>query len=267
MNSALQDSAWPMFVAAPALALVWARFAYCAALRRLGKRVPFDQETQDRGQSLLIGQSMRQAFVWSVAPIVNALVSARVGPNALTLVCMILSLAAGTLIACGAVTLGGVIGLCAVCFDYFDGRVARLTGRATRAGAFLDSTLDRYGEVAFLSGAAVLFRDSLWALAACLVALGAGGIVSYTRAKAEALGICLESGLMQRPERVMLFCFGASFGPALDGLVPVSLRGQSPVFAAMICVLAVLTLHNAVMRTVNGYRSLRRADTERNSGQ
>ena len=256
-----------MFLAAPALAVVWARFAYCVALRRLGKGVPFDQETLERGQSLLLGQSVRQAFVWSVAPIVRALVSARVGPNALTLVCMVLSLAAGTLIACGAVTLGGVIGLCAVSFDYFDGRVARLTDRATRAGAFLDSTLDRYGEVAFLSGAAVLFRESLWALAACLVALGAGGIVSYTRAKAEALGTTLESGLMQRPERVTLFCLAASFGTALDGLLPVLLRGQRLVFAAMLCLIALLTVHNAVMRTVNGYSRLRRAETERSSGQ
>jgi CDP-diacylglycerol---glycerol-3-phosphate 3-phosphatidyltransferase len=172
----------------------------------------------------------------------------------------VLSALAGVFIALGAVTLGGVIGLLGASLDYFDGRIARMSAQATRSGGFLDSTLDRFGEVAFLAGAGVLLRGSPWLLFACMLALGAGGIVSYTRAKAESLGIELKSGLMQRPERVVLFCFGACFGGALDGLLPPALQQRHFIFACALVVLAVLTTHTSVDRTLKGFAALRRLE-------
>jgi CDP-diacylglycerol--glycerol-3-phosphate 3-phosphatidyltransferase len=251
---------WALLAIAPFLAYFALRFAWYGALTLLGRERPFDQETKDRGTSLLLGQTVRQVYAWSIEPLVRLLTRARVRPNALTVACFLLSATAGVAIALGAVTLGGVIGFFGVSLDYFDGRIARRLGESTRAGGFLDSTLDRFGEVAFFSGAAIHFRQSPWVLAACLLLLGSGGIVSYTRAKAESLGIELQSGLMQRAERVVLFCSGASFGALCDGFLPETLRGQSLVFAGVLCLLAVLTTHTAIGRTLRAFVLLSRAE-------
>jgi CDP-diacylglycerol--glycerol-3-phosphate 3-phosphatidyltransferase len=261
----LTDRAWPLLLIAPFLLYFALRFAYYSALRALGRELPFDAEMKQRGESVLLGQSVRQVYAWSLQPFVKVMARARVRPNALTVACFALSLAAGVLIGLGAVTLGGVIGLFGVSLDYFDGRIARMSGQVTRSGGFLDSVLDRFGEVAFFAGAAVAFRGSPWVLTACLCALGSGGIVSYTRAKAESLGIELKSGLMQRPERVVLFCFGASFSHVCDGWLPLAWQGQHAIFAGALYVLGVLTTLTSWQRTLDGFAALRRSEASHNS--
>jgi len=261
----LTDRAWPLLLIAPFLLYFALRFAYYSALQLLGRELPFDLEMKQRGQSVLLGQSVRQVYAWSLQPFVKVMARARVRPNALTIACFVLSLAAGVLIALGAVTLGGVIGLFGVSLDYFDGRIARMSGQVTRSGGFLDSVLDRFGEVAFFAGAALVFRGSPWVLTACLCALGSGGIVSYTRAKAESLGIELKSGLMQRPERVVLFCFGASFSHLLDGWLPPAWQGQHAIFAGALYVLGGLTTLTSWQRTLDGFAALRRSEASHNN--
>lgn len=259
----LEDSPWPLLLFSPLLAYFAGRFVYYLGLRRVGRALPFDAELHARGESLLLGHAVRQVYAWSIEPLTALLAKARVRPNTLTVLCFVFSVAAGVAIALSAVTLGGVLGLIGSSLDYFDGRIARLSRQVTRSGGFLDSTLDRYGEVAFLAGASMLFRSSPWLLAACLLALGASGIVSYTRAKAESLGIELKSGMMQRPERVVLFCTGACFSSALDPLLPYGLQGQHFVFGCSLCVLAVLTAHTAIERTVHGFNELQRRERDR----
>jgi phosphatidylglycerophosphate synthase len=253
----VEDSVWPLWALSPLLAYFAARFVYYLGLRGFGRTQPFDSEVHARGASLLLGHSVRQVYAWSLEPLIALLVRARVRPNTLTVLCFVLSAAAGVAIACSAVTLGGVLGFVGASLDYFDGRVARMTRSATRSGGFLDSTLDRYGEVAFLAGACLLFRESRVLLVATLLALGASGIVSYARAKAESLGIELKSGMMQRPERVVIFCAGASFSSSLDPLLPAFLQGRHFIFGCALCVLSVLTTHTAIERTVQGFLELR----------
>jgi phosphatidylglycerophosphate synthase len=257
---AVHDSPWALLLLLPLITYFLARFAFYYSRKALGREVPFDREMSERGHSLLIGASVRQVYAWSLQPFVRVLAKARVQPNTLTIACFVLSALAGALIAVGAVALGGVIGLLGASLDYFDGRIARMSGQVTASGGFLDSTLDRYGEVAFLAGAAALFRASPLTLTACLLALGASGIVSYARAKAESLGVELKSGLMQRPERVVMFCFGACSSTALDPLLPLALRGQHGVFSAVLILLACLTTHTSVSRTAAGFQALRRAE-------
>lgn len=261
----LTDRAWPLLLIAPFLLYFALRFVFYVTLALLGRELPFDLDMQQRGQSLLLGQTVRQVYAWSLRPFVRVLAHVRVRPNALTIACFVLSLAAGVSIALGAVTLGGVLGLFGTSLDYFDGRIARMSGQVTRSGGFLDSVLDRFGEMAFFAGAALLFRGSPWVLIACLCALGSGGIVSYARAKAESLGIELKSGLMQRPERVVLFCFGAGFGQALDGVLPAPWQGQRAIFAAALCLLGALTTLTAWTRTLDGFAALRRREASRSS--
>ena len=265
LTAMLIDRPWPLLLIAPFLIYFALRFLYYSSLRALGRELPFDLEMKERGQSVLLGQSVRQVYAWSLQPFVRVLAKVRVHPNTLTVACFVVSLAAGVLVALGAVTLGGVVGLFGVSLDYFDGRIARMSGQATRSGGFLDSTLDRFGEVAFFGGAALVFRGSPWVLTACLFALGSGGIVSYTRAKAESLGIELKSGLMQRPERVVLFCFGASFSLLLDGHLPLAWQGQRAIFAGALYVLGALTTLTAAQRTTDGFAALRRSEESSNS--
>lgn len=230
-------------------------------LKSPGRHAPLDAEMYARGASVLLGHPLRQVFALAMAPISGLLVRIRVKPNTLTLCGCALSILAGGTIAYGAVALGGVLGLLGSSLDYLDGRIARSSGKVTQAGNFLDSTLDRYGEIALLSGAAVLFHDSIGTLLACMLGLGAGSVISYTRAKAETLGLELTIGLMQRPERLVLFCMGALCSPFLDVLLPASFQGSHIIFAGTLHLLALLTLMTAAHRTLVGFRTLYHQET------
>jgi CDP-diacylglycerol--glycerol-3-phosphate 3-phosphatidyltransferase len=257
----LSDPHWPAYVLAPFLGYFAIRLAQYMVLQLLGRSLPFDQEMQDRGHSLLLGQSVRQVFAWCMGPMLKVLMALRVRPNTLSILCFVFSCIGGGLIAVGAVALGGVVALAGSSLDYFDGRVARQQGTTSKSGSFLDSTLDRYGEVAFLTGAAVLYREHVWILLACLFAMGSAGIVSYTRAKAESLGVELKAGLMQRPERVVLFCLAASLGPALDLMFWPGTEPMRSVFGVALVALGVLTTATSIQRTMIGFRTVVRQES------
>jgi CDP-diacylglycerol---glycerol-3-phosphate 3-phosphatidyltransferase len=258
------DSAWPLLALLPYAAYFGACLALRAWRKAMGRTPASDAEMQARGHSLLLGAAVRQAGASSLQPLASWLIRSRVRPNTLTMLSFATALAAGTAIGFGALTLGGVLGLLSCSLDYFDGRIARLSARVSRAGGFLDSTLDRYGEAAFLGGAAVLLRDSLWSFCACLLAMASGSVVSYARAKAESLGVELRSGLMQRPERVLLFCFGACVSTALDGLLPMTVQQRHAIFATTIGALALSTTQTALQRIIGGFIALERDDQSHN---
>ncbi|MFQ5599430.1 MAG: CDP-alcohol phosphatidyltransferase family protein [Candidatus Krumholzibacteriia bacterium] len=114
---------------------------------------------------------------------------------------------------------GGILLLVAAVCDALDGALARRTGRTSRFGAFLDSTIDRIAETVVLGGIAAYFlgrggrADDVWAVMA-LVALGGSLITSYTRARAEGLGLECKVGTFERPERVALTVAGLLVGHA-----------------------------------------------------
>lgn len=253
----LRDSTWPLCLLL-LFALHFARCALAQAARRPSRSLQVDaDEFRDFGA---FGRWFRSVGARALEPPLRWVVAAGVEPNRLTVGCLLLCAAGGACIALGAVALGGVLGLLGCSLDYFDGRVARLSRRATRAGAFLDGTLDRCGEFALLGGAALRLHQTRWAVAACLLALCAGGLVSYARAKGEALGVSLREGAMQRPERVLLFCLGACASTALDASLPQALQGQHHVLGWTITVLAILTSHSAWLRIWRGFGELQRAE-------
>lgn len=94
--------------------------------------------------------------------------------------------------------------------DALDGAVAKVSGRVSAFGGFLDSTLDRVSEGLVLGGLGLMFasQDNLWAVASCFIALACSYLVSYTRAKAESLGVQCKGGLASRVERVVLLAVG-----------------------------------------------------------
>jgi CDP-diacylglycerol--glycerol-3-phosphate 3-phosphatidyltransferase len=156
----------------------------------------------------------------------------------------------------GHISTGGwFLGITAL-FDVLDGMVARATGRSTGFGAFYDSTLDRVADAAVRGGLAVFYATSprhasVPMLVVALVGIIGGFLVSYTRARAEALGIDAKVGFMQRPERVVLLSAPqAFFGLALDGWV----------LAAIVITLTVTSWATAVQRVITVYRATRPAE-------
>lgn len=242
----------------PFVAFFLLRLAQYFLAQLRGHRVPVDQEMLRRGDSMLLGQSLRQVFSWCISPYLQLLKKSKISPDVLTFVNFLFALIGATLIGLGAVALGGTVALLGSSLDYLDGRLARESGQATRAGNFLDSTLDRYCDIVLMSGAAVFFRHSIGVLLACLAAMGSASVISYARAKAESLDYQLKVGLMQRPERIVLFCAGAILSPFFDALLPSHLRGFHLLFAGTIVLLAVLTTITALHRTVSGFAALRR---------
>lgn len=136
----------------------------------------------------------------------------------MTLASLVLAFGAGVLLATGHLGPAGVAMIAASLGDALDGLVARQSRSATVAGALLDASADRYGEIFFLGGIAIHFHDSVAILAASLAAIAGSFMVSYGSAKAEAIGAPVPPGIMRRAERAACLCGGvilaAIFGDA-----------------------------------------------------
>ena len=198
-----------------------------------------------------IWHTIIKGYLRVIEPVADLLVRWRVSPNLLTTVGTLCTMAGGLAFATGHIMIAGwIIGLTAI-FDVLDGTVARRTGRASVFGAFYDSTLDRVADGVLLSGIAWFFATDPVHRSEPVLALSFFGIigtflVSYTRARAESLGIDAKVGVMQRPERVVLLSVPqAFFGLALGGRV----------LMAVVAILAVTAWITAVQRILFVRRS------------
>jgi CDP-diacylglycerol--glycerol-3-phosphate 3-phosphatidyltransferase len=138
-------------------------------------------------------------------------------PNQVTVVGLVLTFVAATLVAFGQLRWAGVVLIFAGTCDILDGALARSTHTSYTYGAFLDSTLDRYSEAAIYIGLAAYFVGlggplQRWLVLATLAALAGSMLVSYVRARAQSLGFTCDSGLFARPERVVVTVVGLIFG-------------------------------------------------------
>ena len=178
---------------------------------------------------------------------------ARVHPDVLTIIGLALNGVACALFAFsggkdyrdpGLLRAGGLMALVASVFDMLDGRVARLRGRGTRFGAFLDSTMDRYSDMVLFMGLMILYArvDHTPQMVLVWVAAFGSFMTSYARARAESLIPSCTVGFLERPERLVLIVFGA----ATNRMVGV------------LWVIAVLSNVTALQRIVYTYVSLRR---------
>jgi phosphatidylglycerophosphate synthase/putative flippase GtrA len=191
-----------------------------------------------------------------VAPL-RLLRASGIPPSAVTLVSLQLAVGSGVAVAAGYLGLGGWLFVGAGACDFLDGRLARTTGRASPAGAVLDSVVDRYVEGAVYVGLAWLYRDS-WVLVAVLFALFGSMMVPYVRARGEALGVRMaEVGIVQRPDRVVLIALCLCASPLVDALWT-SPPGwpAHPLMAAGVAFLAVSTQVSAVQRLLHAGAAL-----------
>src|SRR3954469_344113 len=143
----------------------------------------------------------------------DRLIESRLTPNTISLTGFALNLVAAVLVTQKLFFLGGVAFIVGSVMDTLDGRYSRMSGKGTLFGAFLDSTLDRVEEGVVLTAVAWYFADSGDAVAAsaCVIAVLGSLMVSYTRARAEALGVECKVGIATRPVRVVLLSIGLVF--------------------------------------------------------
>lgn len=196
-------------------------------------------------------KGFRQLVYRIIDPVTRLLVRNRVHPNAITTVGFGLTVGAGFAFHEDRVRIAGLLILLGGLLDIFDGRVARESGLASKFGSFYDSTLDRFSEIVVFLGLISLYNQyarewaDIWMVYVIVLALGGSLMVSYTRARAEAMGLDCSVGLMQRAERVVLLGGSALFfGLMWNGLV----------LKAVIVIMAVLTNVTAVQRIVWVYR-------------
>ena len=159
----------------------------------------------------LLPQHLQDRFINLLSPLVKLISKWGLSPNSFTVAGVILTAAGTGAFLAGFIRLAGICILLGGLCDTLDGLLARTTGRATRFGALLDSTVDRYAEFIMFSGIAAyfFFIDDYGTAAGTLLALGGSFMVSYTRARAESLGFDAKGGFMQRPERIVLIGSGA----------------------------------------------------------
>jgi CDP-diacylglycerol--glycerol-3-phosphate 3-phosphatidyltransferase len=143
--------------------------------------------------------------------IISASVALGIHPNVLTLIGVLVNVVAAWALARDRFLLAGVIMIVANIFDFIDGKVAHLTGTQSQFGAFWDSTLDRFSDLALFTGLIWLYstlgREG-YVLVATLTLIFSI-MTSYTRARAESLVEKCKVGFMERPERIVLFMIGA----------------------------------------------------------
>ena len=191
-----------------------------------------------------IWNAIKDGYLRLIEPVVEFMVRHHVSPNLLTSIGTLCTIAGGVAFATGHIMVAGWIIAVTAIFDVLDGLVARRSGRATVFGAFYDSTLDRVADGALLGGIAWFFATDPVHKSSLILGITLAGIVgtfltSYTRARAEALGINAKVGVVQRAERVTLL----SAPQALFGLV---LNGW--VFIAVVTILSVTAWITAVQR-------------------
>ena len=172
------------------------------------------------------------------------------GPNAITVIGVVVQGAVAVLIIDGRLVAAGLITIVAALLDTLDGAVAKAQGQVTKFGAFLDSTTDRLSDalcfvpIAWLYGVNpdIEAHDEPWVAAMALVALVASFLVSYVKARAEALGFDCRVGIAERAERLILVIVALVF---------------SDILPALITLLAALSVITVVQRVAHVYKQAR----------
>ncbi len=209
---------------------------------------------------------LKNGYLRLIDPVADWCVRHGVHPNTITVIGTLCTLIGGVVYGTGHISVGGFfLGLTAI-FDVLDGTVARRSGQASTFGAFLDSTLDRLADGFVLGGLAVFYAlnqaHHSWAsvpmVVVCLLGLIGAFLTSYTRARAEALGIHAKVGMLQRPERVVLLSVPqAFFGLTLHGVV----------LATIIVILTVTAWITVYQRVAFVYRATTPTDAPASVGE
>lgn len=158
----------------------------------------------------MLGRYREPVRAWT-DPVGRALFRLRLRPNHLTVIGLGVSFLAATAFVAGRTRAAGLLLILAGLCDFFDGALARVSGQVTAFGGFLDSVIDRYSDLLVLLGIVVLFARTPHTRGAVVAMAGLIGsmMVSYTKARAESIGVKCTVGMMERPERMICLIAGA----------------------------------------------------------
>jgi len=186
----------------------------------------------------MVTRLVRRYTMWITEPIARFFIRLGASPNHVTLLGVLLMAGVAALLALGRLRAAGFLMLVGAGADGVDGVMARLLGRPTRFGAFFDSTMDRYSEALALLGLFIYYlpRDDHEALILIYVAVVGSMLVSYTRARAEGVGLACQTGLLTRVERVVILMIALIIGQVRIGLWVLAALSQ---FTAMQRIYAV----------------------------
>jgi CDP-diacylglycerol--glycerol-3-phosphate 3-phosphatidyltransferase len=184
----------------------------------------------------------------------NRLIESRLTPNKISLTGFVLNVVAAVLVWERYFFLAGIAFIIGSVMDTLDGRYSRMSGKGTPFGAFLDSTLDRLEEGIVLTAVGAYFasRGDELAVAAVVVSVLMSLMVSYTRARAEALGVECKVGLATRPVRVVILSAGLLFAKGAS-------LGDFELLEPAIYVMALLTTVTTLQRVIHVRRELYKA--------
>lgn len=201
--------------------------------------------------SRMLSARVRAWYFSNLEPFEHLFVRLGVRPITLTYAQVAVSILSGLCYARGLIFTAGFLVLCTGTLDILDGKVARRGDNASRRGAFLDSVMDRYAEFVGYAGLMIFFGSG-WPVWTVLLAILGGMMVSYTRARAEGLGVSCEIGWLQRPERFVLLGFGSIF----SSIAAHALGGGQVLLLATVVTLAALANLTALQRIVYVSRAL-----------
>lgn len=198
------------------------------------------------GQTLTLTDLLRKRFGGTLEPIASLIGRTGVSPNVVTLMGVVLNLGVAWVLAQGHTRIGGVLVPLVALFDALDGTLARVTGRRSRFGAFLDSTMDRFSEAILYLGLLFFYTRSDAGREILLIYVTIVGslMVSYARARAEGLGLDCKVGLLTRLERTVV-------------LTVALILDQVP---TALWVLAILTNFTALQRTYHVWKATHEED-------
>jgi phosphatidylglycerophosphate synthase len=204
----------------------------------------------------MLGPFWAGYLVWLMGPIERLCVG-RVSPNAITALSLAMCAATGVVVGAGNLAVAVWLYTLAGGLDILDGRIARLAGKQTQSGALFDSVSDRWGELFVFGGYIWYLRETPW-LVAAIGALGASQMVSYTRARAEGLGINVSGGMMQRAERILVVVVG-TLAAVLLGLDP---DAVAAIVGITLLITTATSTATAVSRWVAAFRVLAQREAQ-----
>jgi CDP-diacylglycerol--glycerol-3-phosphate 3-phosphatidyltransferase len=211
-----------------------------AARRRVGP----EEQHRKRWDTLTDWARAKGAII--LGPVARFMARLGIHPNTITLFGLLLQIGIGVLFGLGYLTLGGWLLLVLSPVDALDGLLARMLGKQSRFGAFLDSTIDRISDAALILGLAAYYigRGDFLYVALLLLSLVASMMISYIRARAESLGFSCKGGLLTRMERIVLIGALSAFG----------------LYVPLVWALATLAVFTVIQRMVYVYGISRKED-------
>ena len=231
--------------------------AFGARVARRG--MPRTERVVRQGGSVFFGQGVMEFLLFLAQPVVDALVRLRISPDALSWSSLWIQAVAALFIARGAFGVGAWFLIIGAGCDSLDGAVARARGVSSDAGEVLDAAVDRWAEMGLFFAYGWYYRDFFLGFALCAVSCMGAVMVSYARAKGEALGVDAKMGLMQRHERAACLAVTTLLSPlAATFFEPGSVKPRHYLVLAALGLIALFATLTSIQRTAFTRAELRK---------